>query len=65
MSKKKKEKEPEITAEQKQMKEAVEKVNAVLKETGTVLQPYIDYQEFGIIPRVRISLPPQDITKTV
>jgi hypothetical protein len=66
MSKKDKTVVKEVSPEEQIMKDAVEKVNAVLKETGTVLQPFLDFQEYGVVPRVRIVLPKkEDVAKTI
>lgn len=51
-------KEPQLSEEekaiQKRIDEAVVRINAALAETQTVLDPWIDYNPHGAIPRVRI-----------
>jgi hypothetical protein len=49
-------KEKELTPDQKKLKAAVEKVNEVLLETNTVLQPYMHRGELFDVPSVRLAL---------
>jgi len=57
--------EGELTAEAPQkvdegVKEVSEKIDALLKEEGLALQPYLNSSQFGIVPQVALVRVPEN-----
>lgn len=42
------------------LKDVIEQINKILKDSGTVLMPYLEAAEYGIIPRVKVAMKPED-----
>lgn len=58
----KKKEETTVSPEQLEMSEVSKEIQVVLESKGYALQPFMQFSEYGVVPRVRLVKVPKDKT---